>query len=242
MKRRDFVKVCAATAILVHQRPTLLAAGDATPEFHSRARLVDPLGNPIRPAELEAHANYIFHYPYRATPCFLLDLGRPTEVEVPLTTEDGAGYVWKGGVGPGRSIVAYAAICAHRMSYPTESVNFISYRHGEVALSGEHSGETAANVIKCCNEFSVYDPARGATVVSGPATQPLTGILLEHDPARDELSAVGVVGGTLFQRFFEKYELQLRLAYDGIDNARAAVEGKAVVQSLSDYTKNNISC
>ena len=242
MKRRDFVKVCAATAILVHQRPALLAAGDATPAFHAPARLVDPLGNPIHAADLQAHANYIFHYPYRATPCFLLDLGRPTEVEVPLVTENGAGYTWKGGVGPGRSIVAYAAICAHRMSYPTESVNFISYRHEEVALSGEHSGETAANVIKCCNEFSVYDPARGATVLSGPATQPLTGILLEHDPDSDELQAVGVIGGTLFRDFFEKYDLQLRLAYGDIDNARAAVEGDTVLQPLSEFTRNNITC
>ncbi|MDX1608866.1 MAG: hypothetical protein R3225_01955 [Halofilum sp. (in: g-proteobacteria)] len=241
MKRRDFMLTCAASAILVHQRPGLLAAGAAAPEFHHRARLVDPGGHALRASELEPHRNYIFHYPYRATPCFLLDLGRATELEVPLTTEDGRDYVWTGGTGPGRSIVAYAAICAHRMSYPTESVNFIAYRHGEVARHSDEGG-TVSNVIKCCNEFSIYDPARGAAVVSGPAYQPLTGILLEHDPGSDGLSAVGVIGGTLFRRFFEKYDLQLALAWNGIENARAPVIDQAVVQPLDEYTANNVSC
>lgn len=242
MKRRDFVIACAASAILVHQRPALLAAGAGATELHRPARLVDSRGNPLRASDLEAHRNYIFHYPYRATPCFLLDLGRATEVEVPLQTEDGRDYVWAGGAGPRRSIVAYAAICAHRMSYPTESVNFIAYRHGDVGLRADEGDESVVNMIKCCNEFSVYDPARGAAVVSGPAYQPLTGILLEHDPATDGLSAVGVIGGTLFQRFFEKYDLQLALAYDGIDNARAPVGERAVVQSLDEYSANNVSC
>lgn len=242
MKRRDFVKVCAATSLLVHQRPSLLAAGEATPEFHGRAKLVDPRGKPIRAAELEPHANYLFHYPYRATPCFLLNLGRPTDVEVALTTGDGSEYVWRGGVGPGRSIVAYAAICAHRMSYPTHDVNFIAYRHGEVDLGGDQAGKTAFNVIKCCMEYSVYDPARGASVISGPASQPLTGILLEHDEGSDELSAVGVIGGTLFRQFFEKYSTRLELAYDSLDNARAPVEHQAVVLSLSEYSNTNVTC
>lgn len=242
MKRRDFVKVCAATTILVHQRPALLAAGRETPEFHGRAKLVDPRGNPIRADDLEPHTNYIFHYPYRATPCFLLDLGRPTEVEVPLTTDDGTEYLWRGGTGPERSIVAYAAICAHRLSYPTEDVNFISYRHNEVELNDGQSGKTASDVIKCCMEFSVYDPARGASVISGPASQPLTGILLDYDDSSGELSAVGVIGGSLFQRFFEQYSMQLELAHDGIDNARMPVEGHAVVRSLTEFTNNNVTC
>lgn len=242
MKRRDFVKVCAATTVLVYQRPVLLAAGGATPEFHGRARLVDSHGNPIRAGQLEPHTNYIFHYPYRATPCFLLNLGRPTEVEVPLTTADGSEYFWQGGIGPERSIVAYAAICAHRMSYPTENVNFISYRHNEVEPDDNQDGKTVSNVIKCCMEYSVYDPARGASVISGPASQPLTGILLEHDETSGELSAVGVIGGSLFRRFFEKYSTQLELAHDSIENARAPVEGDSVVQPLSEYTGNNVTC
>lgn len=242
MKRRDFVKVCAATSLLVHQRPSLLAASEATPEFHARAKLVDPHGEPIRAGDLEPHANYLFHYPYRATPCFLLNLGRATDVEVSLTTAKGEEYLWKGGVGPERSIVAYAAICAHRMSYPTRDVNFISYRRGEVALNDGQSGQTTSDVIKCCMEYSVYDPARGATVISGPASQPLTGILLEHDEDSGELSAVGVIGGTLFRQFFEKYSTRLELAYDNLDNARAPVEDRAVVQPLSEYSDNNVTC
>lgn len=242
MNRRDFVKVCAATSVLVYQRPDLLAAGEAAPEFHARAKLVDAHGNPVRTDNLEPHTNYIFHYPYRATPCFLLNLGRPTEVEVRLTAEDGTEYLWRGGVGPERSIVAYAAICAHRLSYPTENVNFISYRHEEAETGDDSNGDTVSDVIKCCMEYSTYDPARGASVISGPASQPLTGILLEHDGDSGELSAVGVLGGTLYRRFFERYDTQLELAHDGIDNARTAVEGNAVVRPLSEFTSNNITC
>jgi len=31
-------------------------------------------------------------------------------------------------VGANHSIVAYSAICAHRLTYPTREISFISYR------------------------------------------------------------------------------------------------------------------
>lgn len=44
------------------------------------------------------------------------------------------------GVGPGASIVAFSAICAHRMSYPTRNVSFIDYRHKPMSEDDPENG------------------------------------------------------------------------------------------------------
>ena len=69
----------------------------------------------------EVITNLIFHYPYAATPCFLLNLGRPLSLPAELKTAAAQPYRWPGGVGPQRSIVAYSAICAHQLA----SYNFV---------------------------------------------------------------------------------------------------------------------
>ncbi len=237
MKRRDFVKACAATAILVHQNPMALANSTGASRLHHPVRLVDPAGNPIRPGDLEPHTNYVFRYPYDCTPCFLLNLNRPTEANVPLRTESGENYVWQGGVGPKRSIVAYAAICTHRLTHPTEHVNFIAYRQ-----SRNPEADPSANRIVCCMEYSSYDPARGAAVTSGPAPSPLTGILLEYDEEADELKAVGTTSDDVFNRFLSQFEMQLELSYGSLEKARAPVVETATVVPLDEYTKNDMPC
>src|SRR6185503_16614217 len=202
MKRRDFVQVCAASV-----------AGGAIPEvkaaslsarMYKRAKLVDEKRQPIRQADLKVGATYVFDYPFEATPCFLLRLDRPANGGVMLKTETGYDYPWEGGVGPDKSIVAYSAICAHKMTYPTKQVSFIGYRNepSPVAPRGK--------VITCCSDRSVYDPAAGAKVVSGPAPQPLATIMLEHDKAGD-VWAVGTFGGEMFTEFFRRYEFRLQL-------------------------------
>ena len=55
----------------------LPAWAHATPRLYERARLVDIHGAPLKARALVAETNYIFHYPFVATPCFLLNLGRP---------------------------------------------------------------------------------------------------------------------------------------------------------------------
>jgi len=237
MKRRDFVKACAATAILVHQNPMALANSTSASQLHQPVRLVDPAGNPIRPGDLEPHVNYVFRYPYDCTPCFLLNLNRPTEANVALKTESGESYVWKGGVGPERSIVAYAAICTHRLTHPTEHVNFIAYRQ-----SRNPEADPSANRIVCCMEYSSYDPARGAAVTSGPAPSPLTGILLEYDEEADEIKAVGTTSDDVFNRFLSQFEMQLELSYGSLEKARAPVVETATVVPLDEYTKNDMPC
>jgi Rieske Fe-S protein len=233
MKRREFVHVCAASAAGM-ALPDARSASSLPARMYKRAKLVDERGQPIRHAALVQGATYVFDYPYSSTPCFLLKLDRPTSGGVPLKTETGFDYVWEGGVGSARNIVAYSAICAHKMTYPTKQVSFIGYRHDPSPVAGP------GKVITCCSDRSVYDPATGARVVSGPAPQPLATILLEHDAKSDELFAVGTFGGEKFAEFFAKFEFRLNLEMG--NRARAAVDGSTVVKPLESYSTQWAKC
>ena len=230
MERREFVAFCVASAAAA----AAPVAADAQPRRYSRAQLVDAGGAPLLGKAVPASRNLIFHYPYAATPCFLLNLGRPAAASAQLRTADEKRYEWHGGVGTERSIVAYSAICAHRLTYPTRDISFISYREAKSA------GNRFGAVIHCCSEHSQYDPAEGARVVAGPAPQPLAAILLEHEPATDELFAVGTLGGELFNEFFDKYAFRLQLEHGAA--ARAAVGAACVVQPLENFCRQQVKC
>lgn len=231
MERRGFIKFCAASAAALGA-PGL--AADARAQFYGKARLIDEKGAPLRAAAIPANRNLIFHYPFAATPCFLLNLGRPAKASVQLKTIAGEPYEWKGGVGQARAVVAYSAICAHKLSYPTRDISFISYRTEKSARN------RIGNVIHCCSEHSQYDPAAGARVVAGPAPQPLAAILLEHDSSTDELHAIGTLGGEMFDEFFQKYAFRLSLEHGA--TARAPVSGPCVVQELDNYCRQQVKC
>jgi len=231
MERRGFLKFCAASAAAAGA-PAVQA--DARPQFYQRVKLVGEDRAPLRARAVPAHRNLIFHYPYAATPCFLLNLGRPVPGAAQLKTVDDKPYEWRGGVGAGRSIVAYSAICAHKLTYPTPDISFISFR------AEKSAGNRLERVIHCCSEHSQYDPAAGARVLAGPAPQPLAAILLEHDAATDELIAVGTLGGEMFDEFFAKYEFRLRLENGGA--ARRAVNGVAHVTPLERYCRQLVKC
>jgi arsenite oxidase small subunit len=234
MERRDFLGVCAAGCALgAHEA---LAAGDLKPRPYARTQLTDEFGRPLKAASLVAGRNYIFHYPFESTPCFLLDLGKPTGRDVGLRTGDGSDYKWSGGVGPNRSIVGYSAICAHQLSYPTPQISFISYRERSTV-----PGTARPNTIHCCSEHSEYDPAAGGKVLGGPAPQPLAAILLEHDPKNDALYATGTLGGELFNAFFAKYEFKLAIDYGG-SRSRQAVSGRTAVKELQQFCKQQVRC
>jgi len=231
VKRRDFVQACAASAACA---ALPASSAERAVRLYSRARLVDEHGEPIRLDALAQDVTYVFDYPFVATPCFLIRLDRPTPPAADLRMENGQSYRWEGGVGPQRSVVAYSAICAHKMTYPTKQVSFIGYRAAPspVAPSGR--------VITCCSDRSVYDPSNGARVVSGPAPQPLAAILLEHDAKANEVWAVGTYGGDKFDEFFRKYDFRLQL--DVGPRARNAVEGTAVVRELTRYSSQWAQC
>jgi Rieske Fe-S protein len=237
MQRRNFVRACAAAGVIASVPELIgaaLAQGAAKPRFYGRARLVDAGGRPVKSKALPVGQNLIFHYPFAGTPCFLLNLGRPVRTSVVLKTADARDYEWTGGTGAADSVVAYSAICAHKLTYPTREISFISYR------AEKTPGNRHAQVIHCCSEHSQYDPAAGGRVLAGPAPQPLAAILLDYDRATDELYAVGTVGGEMFDEFFAKYEFRLALEHG--DRARAGVEGPCVVRELADYCRQQVKC
>lgn len=235
MDRRCFLESCTAGAAGLSAAAAVLPAwaANAVPKEYGRALLVNERGDPLRAAELKPQLNYVFHYPFEATPVFLLDLGRPVAPHA-LVTQDRSAYTWPGGVGRNRSIVAFSAICAHQLVYPTREVSFISFRKTR-AQRGVQDG-----LIHCCAEHSQYDPAHGAQVMSGPAPQPLCAVLLEHDRRGDTLTAYATLGGELFDEFFNKYEMKLSL--DVGPKARDAVGGKTVVTELEKFCRNSIRC
>ncbi len=229
MERRGFIKFCAASVAGFRAGEV---PADARVQPYARARLVDEKGAALRASSIPANRNLIFHYPYAATPCFLLNLGKPVK-PAQLKTQSGEAYEWKGGIGAQRSVVAYSAICAHRLSYPTKDISFISYRTERSARN------RIANVIHCCSEHSQYDPAEGARVVAGPAPQPLAAIVLEWNEATDEIDAVGTLGGEMFREFFDKFGFKLQMEHGA---PRATVAGTCVVQELDNYCKQQVKC
>jgi Rieske Fe-S protein len=241
LSRRAFVRLCVGTGAAVTTNPRLLADTPAPLRPTASVALVNQSGAPIRAGDLVPGETYVFNYPYVSTPCFLIELGRPTETVSGLETEDGRRYSWKGGVGPERSVVAFSAICAHRMSYPTKDISFISYRHEEVRFTDlDRKSVRKEQVIYCCSEGSVYDPAEGGRVLGGPAPQPLAAVdlMCSKDGA---ISACGTYGGDMFDRFFEGFGFQLSMIH-GTEKFRQPASDTSVVVPLEEYTRNQRTC
>lgn len=224
-QRREFLVGC--TAVTMCGLATALGNGDAwantTPsraagvlEPYPAALLVDERGAPVRSRSLQPRTNYLFHYPFVATPCLLLDLGRDV-----------------GGVGHSRSIVAFSAICSHKLAYPAKEVSFIRFQ----AKASSHS---EAERIHCCADHSVYDPAQRARVVSGPAPVALAEIGLSHDPNTDGLTATGLRGVDQFDAFFRKYDFKLGMEFGS--RARQLVGRTAHLQELTRFCRNVAQC
>lgn len=238
MDRRDFIENCSASAAClgaVAAWPAL--AANAKPQAYARVLLVNELGDPLKASTLKPQTNYVFHYPFEATPVFLLDLGKPA-LPQSLATQDKQAYAWPGGVGPKRQLVAYSAICAHKLVYPTPQLSFISFRKGK-AVNG-NTPSAGEDLIHCCADHSQYDPAKGAQVLSGPAEQPLCAVLMEHDPKTDTLTAYATLGGELFDAFFKKYEMKLSLEVG--PKARQTVQQRTVVRELEKFCRNPVRC
>ncbi len=253
--RRKFIGICVAGAAAhvadpaacatarAHAREVTrlsvagAAANSSTPltaRKYARVKLVDADGKAIKARSLKANYNYVFNYPYASTPCFLLNLDKPIAGKVSLKTEAGNPYEWPGGAGTSKTIVAYSAICAHKLAYPARQVSFIGFRASPSATNSR------GKVITCCSDKSVYDPFAGAKVVSGPAPQPLASILLEYDAGADEIFAVGTFGGEKFDEFFQKYEFKLSMEMGG--RAKDAVTGSTQLLDLANYSTQTAQC
>ncbi len=232
MNRRTFIQMsgCALAAGLLARR-SAVAAEAIKP--YAVALLVDSQGRPLRTRALEPGQTYLFFYPYVGTPVFLIDLDRAA----PPAQFDDNGFQrdWAGGVGPKRSIVAFSAICQHNLTRPTPSSSPITYSPPAA------QAVQAPGLITCCAHNSVYDPAAGARVVSGPAESALTAVVLSHDPADDSLRAVGTAGIEVFDDYFREYKADLMREF-GSGRARAAQTGAVKVMLLNTYSAELLTC
>ena len=228
--RRELMRQAACVAgMWAASGPLTAVAGEL--QHYPRSLLVDPFGKPVGTQRIKAGEPLLFNYPFLASPVFLMMLDgeqRGTE----LVTESKEHYATPAGVGPNKSIVAYSAICAHKLMYPTPALSFIGVRRGQ-------AGEPA-QVIHCCGDNSRYDPSKGARVISGPAPQPLAAVVLEWDAATDQLHAVGTRGGEMFKAFFEKYAFKLETELGR--RAKELSAATTVVQPASAYSKQWQSC
>ena len=183
---------------------------------YANSILTDETGLPVKASVLKPLTNYLFHYPYVSTPCLLLDLGRDV-----------------GGVGSRKSIVAFSAICSHKLAYPAREVSFIRFQ-AKASLRSE------AERIHCCADHSVYDPAMAAKVVAGPAPLPLAAVALAFDSKTDTLRAVGISGIDQFAPFFAKYEFKLNMEFGSRANAATATTTR--LQELTQYCRSVAQC
>ena len=139
-------------------------------------------------------------------------------------------------MGPERSIVAFSAICAHKLAYPTRDVSFIRYQTDKSATSG-------GAVIHCCADHSVYDPAEGARVVSGPGAAAARGDRCSSTTRpTDALYAIGTVGAEQFDAFFAKYDVKLAHRVRRGQGAAPRSAAATIVRELSRYCRNTIQC
>jgi arsenite oxidase small subunit len=73
--RRDFIESCSKSAACLGAAalPSSMAwAANTKPRDYAKAVLCNALGEPIKASSLKANTNYLFHYPFEATPVFLL--------------------------------------------------------------------------------------------------------------------------------------------------------------------------
>jgi arsenite oxidase small subunit len=231
VRRRDLMRqaACVAGAWVASGALPVAAAGEV--QRHPRSLLVDSHGSPWRARQLTKGEAFLFNYPCTASPVFLIAFEREVK-PAELVTGDKQRYAAPAGVGPDQSIVAFSAICAHKLMYPTTAISFIGLRSGG---RGEPS-----HVIHCCGDNSRYDPLQGARVIAGPAPQPLAAVLLEWDASSDQLHAVGTRGGEMFDAFFEKYATKLELEIGS--GLRKPSGATVVVQPAASYSRQWRSC
>ncbi|HYA70928.1 MAG TPA: Rieske 2Fe-2S domain-containing protein [Thermoplasmata archaeon] len=157
---------------------------------YPRVQLLDVDGGPLTVAKVEAEYNvetsalYLFNYPLRNEPNFLLNLypasGTPNG-------QNGAENV-PGGVGTHGSIVAFSGICQH-LGCPAPAIAYYPPNTCPDTPGGK------AFYLHCSCHGSTYDPANGASNLTGPAVLPLPQVVLEAD-ASGNLFATGMTSSS----------------------------------------------
>jgi arsenite oxidase small subunit len=233
--RRSFIKVCSVSAAAIAAGTQVPLVYSGTAKDYARVKLVDADGKPLKAGSLSQAEAYVFNYPFAGTPSFLVSLPAAAPAGASLKTSTDEEYSFVGGVGPKKNIVAYLAICTHQLSYPKKSGTVIGYNPGSSEVAGR------SVVITCCAHDTAFDPAAGASVITGKATEPLPGIRLEHDAATDELYATGMYGADIIDKFFKKFRAKLNKEF-GIGKYREPAGGTVQTVLISQYSEEVDLC
>lgn len=232
MDRRHFHKLCGglisgAASLHITQRANA-AVSDAP---YPTSRLVYEDESPVTLKSLKPGVAYIFGYPYITTPCFLVRLNR---------SSPGRGS-WPGGLDEDKSVVAFSAICSHKMSHPARPISHISYREQAVSFYNSNGEkQTRDGVISCCSERSVYDPASAGEVLAGPAPEPLAAIALSSDE-HGNVSAIGSFGDDQYERFLTKFGFRLAMEY-GVTDIRARSGKQCRLVRADEFSAQQVLC
>lgn len=202
---------------------------------HAPALLVDRDGKPLTPSTVPTDEALVFAYPWRAIPCFLINLGSRRSTATTLTSTEGAAYQSPEGAGPAHNLVAFVAICTHQGSYPRQDASVIRYAAGASKRAG------GSGRIVCCTHGSAYDPAAGARNVAGPAPHPLLPVRLEWNAGKGQLLATGSVAEPFLQRFIAANKSDLIATY-GPGGYRADVGATSAAVRLSEYSAYVAAC
>jgi Rieske Fe-S protein len=164
---------------------------------YPNTQLLDVDGSALTVDKVESEYNvgtsslYIFNYPLRNEPNFLLNL-YPINGAPPSPSNFGAQNV-PAGVGTYKSIVAYSAICQH-LGCPAPAIAF--YPPGTCPQTFPSSTNPSGTFyIHCSCHGSTYDVTNGAANLTGPAVIPLPQVVLEVDPSGN-IYATGMTPGS----------------------------------------------
>ena len=231
MERRHFNKLCTGLITGAASLHANASKARSTLKKYTKSALVLADNTPVNFSTLKAGESLIFSYPYVSTPCFLLRLSKAASAK----------ENWPGGIGDDQSIVAFSAICSHKMSHPAKPVSHINYR-SDVVNFYDNKGQTKARtqLISCCSEHSVYDPADAARVLSGPAPVPLAAIELQND-SNGNIFAVGSIGENQYHRFLEQFGFRLAMEYKVADVWQTAGE-TTLATPADDFSQQRIRC
>ncbi|MBF6058239.1 MULTISPECIES: Rieske 2Fe-2S domain-containing protein [Thiomicrorhabdus] len=230
MNRRELLKACGMGVAASFVPQFLVHASEIA---FPKSLLTKEDGSPLRSKDIQVKTEYQFPYPYKSTPCFLIDMGAPLK-QAELSEENGSKYKWLGGSGPHQSVVAFLAICPHQLQYPNKNFSMINFnpKHSDVA--------EGPGMITCCAHNSVYDPTKGGKVMKGPATNPLTAVKLEYNAAKDEYWAVALYGHDLVADFFKAYKRDLKKEYGRSGYKEMSSDKTAVVLGKSVSAMKNL--
>lgn len=227
MERRHFNKLCTG---LIAGAASLQTQANTSKQYTTSA-LVLADQTPINVEALNVGDSLVFSYPYVSTPCFIMRLSSAAK----------ASGEWAGGVGTDRSIVAFSAICSHKMSHPAKPVSHINFRPDLVSYYDKNGdAQSRTHLISCCSEHSVYDPANGAEVLSGPAPLPLAAIQLKEDK-NGNILAIGSIGEDQYQRFLDKFGFRLSMEYK-VNDVWQLAGATSVATPADEFSQQRIRC